>query len=460
MKKSNRKGFTIVELVIVIAVIAILAAVLIPTFSNLIKKANESSDIQAVREMNTFLTAEAILNGVDSILDVYDIFEASGFKVENYSPLVSGNEFFYDVELNQVLYVDAEGKVLFPKENKGKTQADLGHVWLSLSMSIGTEIPTEFAVANNVMTAKVSNAKQYAYVIEQYNNASNIALNLTIDGTLDLQSSTVVIDETKGEVTINGTNNAVIKNITSNKFSTVSTNNSSGIAANYKAAALIASAKHNVTITNVTFENLNVRVIDAGNVGLICGETAANVSITLGNVTIKNSSVIGQRSVGAIIGAAPGSAAPYPIVIKGNVTFDNVYVGSVGGRSAFLATFNSNSKIKFIDGATVESIVINDNCKLELYENAASDQKTIAETSVKVNDRMKDLNGNVVGTFIESAKSFNDDGSVKQFSQYGFDADALVIMNGNIKNNKINEGYTSFRTLDDLENIAEVVPAN
>ena len=58
MKKSNRKGFTIVELVIVIAVIAILAAVLIPTFSNLIKKANESSDVQAVRQMNTFLAAD------------------------------------------------------------------------------------------------------------------------------------------------------------------------------------------------------------------------------------------------------------------------------------------------------------------------------------------------------------------------------------------------------------------
>lgn len=37
--KVLKNGFTIVELVIVIAVIAILAAVLIPTFSNLVKKA-------------------------------------------------------------------------------------------------------------------------------------------------------------------------------------------------------------------------------------------------------------------------------------------------------------------------------------------------------------------------------------------------------------------------------------
>ncbi|MDY5678144.1 MAG: prepilin-type N-terminal cleavage/methylation domain-containing protein, partial [Eubacteriales bacterium] len=49
MKKNNKKGFTIVELVIVIAVIAILAAVLIPTFSSVIKKAKVNNDIQLVR---------------------------------------------------------------------------------------------------------------------------------------------------------------------------------------------------------------------------------------------------------------------------------------------------------------------------------------------------------------------------------------------------------------------------
>ena len=53
---KNRKGFTIVELVIVIAVIAILAAVLIPTFSGVIQKANESSSLQTVTSaMKTML---------------------------------------------------------------------------------------------------------------------------------------------------------------------------------------------------------------------------------------------------------------------------------------------------------------------------------------------------------------------------------------------------------------------
>ena len=51
--KNTRKGFTITELVIVIAVIAILAAVLIPTFSSIIKKANHSAVLQEAKNLHT-----------------------------------------------------------------------------------------------------------------------------------------------------------------------------------------------------------------------------------------------------------------------------------------------------------------------------------------------------------------------------------------------------------------------
>ena len=64
--KNNKKGFTIVELVIVIAVIAILAAVLIPTFSNVISKANESSILQEAK--SKFEEAYA-LDYSDGVLD-------------------------------------------------------------------------------------------------------------------------------------------------------------------------------------------------------------------------------------------------------------------------------------------------------------------------------------------------------------------------------------------------------
>lgn len=46
MLNKKKNAFTITELVIVIAVIAILAAVLIPTFSSVVDKANESAAMQ------------------------------------------------------------------------------------------------------------------------------------------------------------------------------------------------------------------------------------------------------------------------------------------------------------------------------------------------------------------------------------------------------------------------------
>jgi type IV pilus assembly protein PilA len=49
MKKMNKKGFTIVELVIVIAVIAILSAVLIPTFSGVVTEAKLTAAMSDAR---------------------------------------------------------------------------------------------------------------------------------------------------------------------------------------------------------------------------------------------------------------------------------------------------------------------------------------------------------------------------------------------------------------------------
>lgn len=63
MKKTNKKGFTIVELVIVIAVIAILAAVMIPTFGNIIEKANDSAALQEATTAYRQAHAEALYDG-------------------------------------------------------------------------------------------------------------------------------------------------------------------------------------------------------------------------------------------------------------------------------------------------------------------------------------------------------------------------------------------------------------
>lgn len=63
MKNTKKRGFTIVELVIVIAVIAILASVLIPTFTNVVNAAKESKNLQAARNAYTDSLAIVLADG-------------------------------------------------------------------------------------------------------------------------------------------------------------------------------------------------------------------------------------------------------------------------------------------------------------------------------------------------------------------------------------------------------------
>lgn len=53
MKNTKKRGFTIVELVIVIAVIAILASALIPTFASVVTNAKKTAALQEARNAYT-----------------------------------------------------------------------------------------------------------------------------------------------------------------------------------------------------------------------------------------------------------------------------------------------------------------------------------------------------------------------------------------------------------------------
>ena len=83
MKRNNQKrAFTIVELVIVIAVIAILAAVLIPTYSNLVKKANAANAQIEAKNLITEMLAE-ILTGKEGEADLL-VFSQKGNDIYIY----------------------------------------------------------------------------------------------------------------------------------------------------------------------------------------------------------------------------------------------------------------------------------------------------------------------------------------------------------------------------------------
>ncbi len=107
---KSRKGFTIVELVIVIAVVAILAAVMIPTFAGIVKRANISSDIQTARNMGTILAAEKPISPSEAV----DALKANGF--ERLHPKTKFYSFFWIQSKNIVVLTDEGVRPIFPEK--------------------------------------------------------------------------------------------------------------------------------------------------------------------------------------------------------------------------------------------------------------------------------------------------------------------------------------------------------
>ena len=73
---NKKRGFTIVELSIVIAVIAILSAVLIPTFTGIVKNAQNNAAIQDAQNAYTQYVADTNLNQEEPASDAV-------YKIEN-----------------------------------------------------------------------------------------------------------------------------------------------------------------------------------------------------------------------------------------------------------------------------------------------------------------------------------------------------------------------------------------
>lgn len=104
MKKSNKKGFTLVELIVVIAIMAILAAVLVPTVTSKVKEAKKSaaeSDAQSIAKSLSLGIAEAV-DGVTTLTQVEEILTAAGYTVTDHKITTKNDTFTISLTDNVV----------------------------------------------------------------------------------------------------------------------------------------------------------------------------------------------------------------------------------------------------------------------------------------------------------------------------------------------------------------------
>lgn len=95
--KMNKKGFTLIEMLVVIAIIAVLVSIVIPVVGSATEKAKEAADVANIRAAIAEVTTTALMDGADAAnaLDKQVVMtqETEGFVTEDLTTIggVAGN---------------------------------------------------------------------------------------------------------------------------------------------------------------------------------------------------------------------------------------------------------------------------------------------------------------------------------------------------------------------------------
>ena len=119
LKKMNKKGFTLAELLIVVAIIAVLVAISIPIFSAQLEKAKEATDMANIRSAY----AEVVANYLGDSTKGYEISVDLKSNTTNYesdkNAEIAGVK--YETILKKaspcVVKIDEKGKVTIGGED-------------------------------------------------------------------------------------------------------------------------------------------------------------------------------------------------------------------------------------------------------------------------------------------------------------------------------------------------------
>ncbi|HIQ65530.1 MAG TPA: prepilin-type N-terminal cleavage/methylation domain-containing protein [Candidatus Coproplasma stercoravium] len=313
LKQRIKRGFTIMELVIVIAVIAVLAAVLIPTFANVIERANLSNDTGTVRNINEALLADEVLNGkAETMGDALRVAREAGYDIQKISPSADGYVYAWDDEENQFRLLENNNgnfSVYYPEG--AEITAD--KTWVIADDDNYADFQTAgyhiFRLTESSQdVADLISGGETDYIL--LGNDVDISQVLSLSSELD----NITMDLNGNTLNIQGDNQADALVVTSDASLTISNGNISVDGSAVEAANITVSYGGELVLDSVNLSALN-------STGIYLGGDSTNAA----KLTIRNSTIKAEGYVIGTNAGTPGQSVDVTIensVIEGDS--DNV----------------------------------------------------------------------------------------------------------------------------------------
>lgn len=200
--RSRKKGFTIVELMIVIVIIGILIAIIVPSVTSAIESANIASDQSDVKNMNTILQVYCVQNGIDTTkLQAPEVRAIVSSEQKNYTfvPKSSKGIYWYSVNEGKIVYStngDPNSVVLSNvahAEFKPSSPEELVKGYLYLNT--GDELDEVFTALRSVINrATYENVRAAAASVKKFTNFQAHIENFNPSDTLYISSTSMYKD--------------------------------------------------------------------------------------------------------------------------------------------------------------------------------------------------------------------------------------------------------------------------